>query len=233
MTIYYSKFGLNTYSHTPYFQENLPPDRRQTGDRPLSLTLLRSRAFRRLPPNVRQLAARAKEWALRNDQKPTDIDRYYDDSGHELNPATGKRLTDAEIDAAWGGPAAVPGLVVEDIPRPRGGFPDPDTWEPEAPEPATVDRSEITEADVIRDVASRGIQATATAYGVPPSRIRGVTTAEELAKVVLGMHGEPASLRESEINAERLAAFNRGEEVYLATAHGSDYEEGTPAKGKE
>ncbi len=92
MSTHYSKFALNTYAMTPYFQSQLPDGY------PINLVLQKSRAFRRLPPNLRKLAALAKKWAIRTypdtPMGMIDIKGWYDEEGYELNPATGKRMTD-------------------------------------------------------------------------------------------------------------------------------------------
>ena len=99
MSAHFSKFSLNTYPGTPYFQAHIP-----TGY-PLSLVLQKCRAFRRLPPNLRSLAALAKRWAIRNYPYPAGaphIEEYYDDEGYELKLGTTERMTDEEIDALAG-----------------------------------------------------------------------------------------------------------------------------------
>jgi len=97
MSAHYSKCGLNTYYATPYFQAHIP------ADYPLSLVLQKSRAFRRLPPRLRELSELAKKWARRHYPPTIGVDdkQWYDDDGYELNPNTGQRLTDKEIDAEW------------------------------------------------------------------------------------------------------------------------------------
>jgi hypothetical protein len=128
MSAHFDKFGLNTYYGTPYFQAHVSPEY------PLSRVLQKSRAFRRLPPRLRQLAALAKRWLLRQRQGQDfyDIQSWYDSAGNELNPNTGRKLTDKEIDDEWDTFHPDPTLssfTVEDIPIPPGGFADPDTWE--------------------------------------------------------------------------------------------------------
>lgn len=181
MTIYYSKCELNTYRGAPYFEAHIP------ADYPLMIILQKCRAFRRLPPRLRELCALTKRWVKRTDlfpdaNTPAAIDQYYDNEGYELNPNTGKRLTDEEIDADWDGLEArwgKPDVEVEDIPLPPGGFADPDTWEPEPEEEEPVgvflwgrfwpDPEDClpTEAQLLSDIASHGRKRTAEEYGIP------------------------------------------------------------------
>src|SRR4051812_46387896 len=97
MSAHFSKWSLNTYSWTPYFEAHVP------ADYPLSLVLQKCRAFRRLPPRLRELSALAKAWNLRTHppSKFPSIEEWYDDEGYELNPYIGARLTDEEIDTEW------------------------------------------------------------------------------------------------------------------------------------
>jgi hypothetical protein len=185
MSMHFDKCGLNTYYAMPYFQAHIP------AGYPLSLVLQKCRAFRRLPPNIRKLSALAKQWAIRAyGHTLGDIDRWYDDDGYELNPDTGKRLTDEEIDAEWERWPA-PNIQVEDIPIPPGGFADPDTWEEPEREPDLVDRSELTEAGVLRDIKSRGREAAAEEYGVPTEWLSRVKSDKQLACMIMDMHGKP------------------------------------------
>lgn len=165
MSAHYSKYDLYTFATTPYFRANIP------GDYPLAEVLVNARAHRRLPPNLRELSAKARAWAVKNYGIPSGIpgiERWYDVAGNELDPGTGKRLTDSEIDAEWekmGTPAARgPG---KDIPVPRGGFPDPDTWqEPKLPPDRVVDPDAPTETSLLRDIKSHGHDYVAGYYGV-------------------------------------------------------------------
>jgi hypothetical protein len=93
MTVHYSRYGLNTYCGMPYFWEQIP------ADYPLHHVLQKCRAFRRLPPNIRELAGLAKRWFEKHDPNAefSDIDRWYDKDGYELDFGSGKRLTD-ELD---------------------------------------------------------------------------------------------------------------------------------------
>lgn len=182
MSAYYSKFLLNTYDATPYFQAQMPPDY------PLPLVLQKCRAFRRLPPNLRRLSRLARRWALRTDPnrwKEAEEQGWYDSQGNELDPDTGQRLTDAEIDAQWGhndfGPDPIlDALTVTDIPVPEGGFADPDTWEEPEPEeqgswawgrhwPDGVDVP--TRIQLLWDVYTKGAAATAAYYGIPEDQL--------------------------------------------------------------
>jgi hypothetical protein len=193
MTIYFSKYKLDTYYPTAYFQAQLPEDY------PVSLVLQKSRAFRRLPANLRRLSQLAGRWAKRHYPPDffTDIGHWYDDQGYELNPTTGKRLTDAEIDAQWDalGDLGLSDFVVHDIPVPSGGFADPGTWE----EPPTseiedlVDRSGLTKTQILSDIQSRGRAATAEEYGLPTRLAARASTDAELAHAILSMHGQPWS----------------------------------------
>jgi hypothetical protein len=196
MTVHYSRYGLNTYRGMPYFQEQVP------ADYPQHPVLQKCRAFRRLPPNLRRLSELAKRWAKRHypDADFNQIDLWYDDDGYELNPDTGERLTDQEIDDEWDrlGDLGLDDFEVEDIPIPPGGFADPDTWEPPAPEPDLVDRSGLTEAQVLSDIASRGRAATAREYGVPQWLLVKMRTESELARTILAMHGQPWSQYEEQ-----------------------------------
>lgn len=163
MSIYYSKWDLNTYKGTPYFEAHCPPDF------PVNLALQKCRAFRRLPPTLRELSARAKAWAAKHyPYVVEDVSRGYDAAGNELDLSSGKPLTDAQIDAQWPWPA--PDVEVTDIPLPAGGFPDPEAWQPpEVPgggdEPGDEDGP--TEGQIRSDIASHGLTRAARDYGVP------------------------------------------------------------------
>lgn len=169
-TAHYSKCLLNTYSATPYFRAHMPVDY------PLIRTLQKGRAFRRLPPNLRELSKKAKEWAKRayapdSAEKATGIEGWYDDDGYELNPDNGKRLTDAQIDADWerlDPDGELEEFEVEDIRVPDGGFTDPSTWE----EPgATLEEEEYGGPDedrVLSEIRARGRDYVARYYGVEP-----------------------------------------------------------------
>ena len=159
MSAHYSKYALNTYNWTPYFQAFVP------AGYPVDAVLRKSRAFRRLPPNLRSLAEHAKEWAEANNPPASQIDNWYDPQGNELDPDTGRRLTDAEIDAQWEDDPDIINLAVGDIPLPVGGFPDPATWKPPtilaAPPLSAPDKLQILD-----DVAARGVAATEALYGI-------------------------------------------------------------------
>jgi len=182
VSIYYSKWDLNTYKGTPYFAAHCPPEY------PVNLVLLKCRAFRRLPPNLRALSALAQRWAAKHwPAVVRDIDRGYDAAGNELDLASGERLTDEQIDAQWAG-TEPPDVEVTDIPVPAGGFPDPNSWQPPE-EPAAEDDADDedgpTEAQVLADIASHGRERTAWEYGVPAEQLAGIGTDRELARVIL------------------------------------------------
>lgn len=184
MSAHYSKFSLNTYYPTPYFQACLPPGY------PLEATLTKARAFRRLPPNLRALAANAKAWADRVYARPPeapDIKLWYDNDGYELNPETGERLTDEEIDADWGEPDPDDEFEVEDIPVPKGGFPDPETWEePPIEEDEEEWQGWMTEEQLLKDIKSHGREYVARYHGIPPEQLADLSSNEELAGVIYG-----------------------------------------------
>ncbi len=165
MSIYYSKFALNTYLSTPYFEAHIPKGY------PLDRVMLKCRSFRRLPPHLQELAGKAKEWAIANGKPPGSINEYYDDIGREIDPGDGHVLTDEEIDAQWEPIPALDSFVVRDIPRPRGGFPDPDTWEPPEGPPEEEEEEEppVSREQLIKDVALRGAEYTARYYGIDVS----------------------------------------------------------------
>jgi hypothetical protein len=185
MSAHYSKYDLNSYKSTPYLAANLPEGY------PLSGVLIKSRAFRRLPPNLRELCGLAKQWAVKNWGEPAGIvgiEQWYDDEGYELNHNTGKRLTDKEIDRDWDSIPLAPAInsfKVKDIPIPDGGFADPDTWEESQLEGEKSDDGDrMTEADILRDISLRGREYTARYYGVPIKH-----KDEELARAILAKMG--------------------------------------------
>ena len=157
---HYSKFALNTWQGTPYFQAFVPPAY------PLHLVLQKARAFRRLPPNLRALAVNSRKWAEAHWGPDPDIARWYDAQRYELDPETGRRLTDVEIDSWWDAhpDPAVAAFQTRDIPVPAGGFPDPDTWEPPPTIEVPVDRP--TPEQILNDVATAGIARTEQEYGI-------------------------------------------------------------------
>ncbi len=172
MSIYYSRFALNTCAGSEYFQAHLPKNY------PLYPILRKSRAFRRLPPTLRELAANAARWeALQHPEHARGtpgIEDWYNLNGEEVDPDTGRPLTDAEIDAQWGGKPDpdLADVEVKDVPRPKGGFPDPTSWKPprkvdDAPEADAPSRKQL-----IHDVAVRGIEATAETWGVPEEQLK-------------------------------------------------------------
>ncbi len=176
MSIYYSKFDLNTYRSTSYFTAHIPVAY------PIAQTLIKSRAFRRLPPNLQQLASLAKQWVNLHWPSLVElISRWYDDEGYELNPDTGKRLTDKEIDKLW---MNTPTGKVIDIPIPPSGFADPATWiiplEPEEPD----DEADFgrTEAELLHDIDARSREYVAREYGVEVADSDAVQAQTILAK---------------------------------------------------
>ncbi len=158
MSAHYSKFGLNTYLGTPYFQAHLPEGY------PIRETLENSRAFRRLPSNLRELSALAKQWWEKNKDQDSEIGRWYDTDGYELNPHTEQRLTDEEIDADWVR-WQIPPIHIRDIPIPVGGFPDPDIWQPPKVKEITDDGPSWE--DLARDVEAGGYERVSKDYGIP------------------------------------------------------------------
>ena len=159
MSQHFSKFALNTYFSTPYFQSQLPEGY------PLSAVLRKCMAFWWLPPNLRHLAENAKRWARVNGAVPEGVDLWYDDDGYELDPDTGRRLTDAEVVAQWVPDPALAHFTVRDIPAPTA---DPDGWA--AP---TVDYGvdAPTDEQLRRDVAMRGAEAVSEEYNIPVERL--------------------------------------------------------------
>lgn len=176
MSIYYSKFSLNTYSGTPYFRAQVPKDY------PVPLVLQKYRAFRRLPHRLRELSVLAKRWANRKSGPRDSIKEFYDDEGYELDPDTGKRLTDEEIDAQWNGQP--PDVEVEDIPVPEGGFPNPDTWEEPLPEEEEEEYDGPSEDQILKDIRSHGMEYVARDYGIPPDVAKGAATDRLLARLI-------------------------------------------------
>jgi hypothetical protein len=184
VSAHFSKFGLNTYYQTPYFQAHAP------AGYPLARVLVEGRAFRRLPPRLRELAGLAKAWACRSYPYPAGImgiERWYDGEGYELDPDTGRRLTDAETDAEWDRLGfARSGAPLPDLPARPGGFPDPLTWQP-APAPPDPDRDDpgITLAKLVEDIGSHGREYVAKEYGVPRGVLAGFASDEDLARHIL------------------------------------------------
>jgi len=173
MSVYYSKWLLNTYRTMPYFRACLPEGY------PLDRVLRKCRAFRKLPRHLRELAAKSKAWAMRkHPQFPAgiqDIERWYDSAGYELNPATGAKLTEAENDALWQPEPELDDFVVEDIEVPAEGFPDPDRWEP-SPEPteSTEEEERPTPEQLQKEVQSRGTAAVAAEYGISEDSLKSL-----------------------------------------------------------
>lgn len=166
MTAHYSKFNLNTYLGTPYFQAQLPESY------PVSLVLQKSRAYRRLPPNLRKLAVESKRWAERNGAKPDGINEWYDALGNELDPDTGHVFTDDEINAQWDAlNLDTDDQPISDIPLPRGGFPDPNTWSPPPIEVTPDEDGPPSDEQLRQDIASHGYEAVSKTYGIPIKKL--------------------------------------------------------------
>lgn len=191
MSAHYSKWSLNTYSGTPYFRAHMPRNY------PLELTLQKCRAYRRLPKRLQELCELSKRWAWRvyPHHGIGRITDWYDDDGYELNPSTGQRLTDEQIDADWPEPdERLRNLKVKDIPRPKGGFPDPDTWEEpkREEEPKEVDEGDMmTEEQLVKDIKSHGREYVLDYYSIAEDEVKDVESPEELATVILHMHNKP------------------------------------------
>jgi hypothetical protein len=195
MTIHYSKFKLNTYAVTPYFAAHVEESY------PLDRVLITSRTYRRLPPNLKKLAALAKRWTIRkypwHPAGMYDIENYYDDQGYELNPATGERLTDKEIENDWERVLSSSDddedFKVEDIPVPAGGFADPDTWEEPPVKPIdTADSDALREDDIVRDIKSHGREYVAKDYGVPADWLPRIRDDRHLARTIVRMRKSPS-----------------------------------------
>jgi len=163
MSAHYSKYLLNTYAATPYFQAQMPKDY------PLYKVLRKSKTFHNLPPQLKNLAALAKEWAIRNTEPPSPagwigIEKWYDKQGYELDPATGQRLSASEIAAQWKPEPELDDFIVEDITVPHTGFPDPTTWKESKEASSPGERP--SEKQLLRDLTVRGSKATARTYGL-------------------------------------------------------------------
>ncbi len=184
MSIYYSKYDLNTYKGTPYFHAHIPMDF------PTSIVLNNARSFHRLPPNLYKLATLAKRWAIKHYGWPKTgmpgIEEYYDKLGNELNPETRKPLTDKEIDEQWNEPADT--SLIVDIPMPEGGFADPDTWEEPPPESDT-DYDGPTEESLFNDIESMGREYVAKDHSIP---IKGIRSDRQLVQAILVARGAPS-----------------------------------------
>jgi hypothetical protein len=167
MSLHYSKYMLNTYAETPYFQAHIPEDY------PIDRVLMKSRAFYRLPPHIKELAAKAKEWARKNKFYTLDIDQWYDSEGRELDPNTKSLMTDEEIDSQWSRyNDESDSFEIKDIPIPDGGFADPNTWQP--PEPEKKQRKRPPDDHLLAAIASHGRKRTAEEYGIPENELPGL-----------------------------------------------------------
>lgn len=168
MTPHYSKFLLNVYANTPYFQAHIP------ANYPLMETLQRCKAYRKLPTRLRQLSDLSRQWGELHLKWPpysNTIGDYYDREGYELDHTSGRPLTLAEIQSQWEPNPSVDSMTVRDIPLPRGGFPNPATWEaPKTDE--TVHPDDVpTEEDLRRDIKLGGREAVSQTYGIPMSKL--------------------------------------------------------------
>ena len=178
MSVHFSRFALNTYSGTPYFRAHV------SEDYPLSLVLQKSRAFRRLPENLRELSEKAKAWAAKHDAALPGVEDYYDDDGNELDPSSGHPLTDEEIDEQWSEDESLTKFEVKDIPVPDGGFPDPDTWElPEQEEDEPNDR---VEKYLLKQIKEHGRRRVARSEGISDEQLEGIESDEDLVKTIIG-----------------------------------------------
>lgn len=184
MSVHYSKCQLNTFWGTAYFAAHCP------ADYPIGLICQKVQRFRALPPNVQQLAARAKVWAAR--QRPGAVraaEGLYDAEGYELDSLTGKRLTNEEVAAMWAG-SEPPDVEVRDIPVPASGFPDPNTWEPPTEtDDEDQDSGRPTESQLLGDIAGHGRARVARDYGVPVEQLAGIASDRELAQLILQKRG--------------------------------------------
>ena len=155
MSAHFSKFLLNSFAATAYFQAHCP------SAYPVSRVLIESRAFRNLPPRLRELARLSKAWLRRQAGAEVFLEeasQWYDAEGDELDPDTGRRLSVPEILAEWGEESDTLPPVSADIPLPPGGFADPLVWElaPVKDVPELVARAALAVAQILSDIASRG-----------------------------------------------------------------------------
>lgn len=178
MSLHYSKHQLNTYWGTEYFRAHAPEAY------PVEMVAQKCRAFRRLPPRLRELAETSKRWARKNRPDAlVDIKLWYDDEGYELNPATGQRLTDAEIDAEWGAPSpTIANFRVVDIPATH--LSDPDSWQPPPePEEDTGDDGDFTKDQLLSWIRSHGRARVIEDFGNGMDQASAASlTDEELAE---------------------------------------------------
>ena len=191
VSAHFSKYLLNSFAATAYFEAHCPPDY------PVSRVLIASRAFRNLSPRLRELALLSNVWLQRQPggaDVMEEMSRWYDAEGYELDPGSGRRLSIPVILADWGEVGnTLPSAVSEDIPLPLGGFADPLVWEPPpvADDPELVDRTGFMVERLLSDIASRGRRRTAEEYGVPPGWLHVVCEDKDLAEMILNMHGKP------------------------------------------
>lgn len=184
MSAHYSKFDLNTYRGTAYFRTHVP------ADYPLDEVLQACRAFRRLPTNLRELSALSRQWAEKHlpntDNHWGNINQWYDEEGYELDPYTGKRLTDAQIDSEWASNGTSSTLTVQDIPIPPGGFADPDTWRELLNSQIDNEDPGYSREQLLRDIESHGREYVARDAGITLLQLKSINTDSELADMILG-----------------------------------------------
>lgn len=183
MSAHYSKFGLNTYNGAAYFKAHIP------ADYPLEEVLQKCRAFYRLPPTLRELCALSKAWCQLQPGDIDEIDAWYDSAGRELNPLTGQRLTDEEIDAQWNDNKALAMFKVTDIPLPPGGFADPNTWEEPIEEVSELDPDFPDEDKIVADIKSHGREYNIRYWGVPDDMAAKAKTDRALARAIRARSG--------------------------------------------
>lgn len=197
MSIYYSKFGLNTYWGAKFWTENLPEGYS------LSLVMQKCQSFNNLPKNLKKLATLTKQWCAKNAPMYLDLmSEAYDDEGYELNLQTGERLTPEEIAREWEPHNPdIDDFEVVDIPVPEGGFPDPDTWTP-APEPEEEEDQDdiVTGKRLLAEIGSHGREYTARYYYIPKEQAAQAKSDGALAKMILkemGRNWDGKSIKKS------------------------------------
>lgn len=210
MSVHYSKFSLNTYAATPYFRAQLPEGY------PLDLILQKSRAYRRLPQNLRKLAGLSKQWAGKNWEGYEYISEYYDAKGNELDPISGRKLTDDQIDDEWDRLPPNPALAtiaVTDIPS--GDFADPDTWVVPANEP-TID-APPNEARLRNEIRAYGKDRVSAAYGIPIDKLPDVEQDQPILVTEDVEEEEPAVQWDMAVAQFKEQAANVLKSKYFAT----------------
>jgi len=198
--------NMGDFPRTPHvarggFPCDSPYLRACLGGRNLYSLQAQARWFLRLPPLLVSACLRSREWLRLHDPEALSGDLvaqgWYDEAGHELDPATGRALTAEELlrlsGALDGAGLGAPPPDLDALP------PDPTEWLPSAPgaapaileEEDLVDREGLTVEQILSDIASRGRAATAAEYGVPASWLSNVFSDEDLARMILGMDGKP------------------------------------------